>query len=335
MRNGLMQHRWVLAPVAIALVTSVGGWFFIDGLNQIAELVGTSKVPSSGDIRAFSAIAMFMAGLALEVVLWSRATIRQALATGTENTERGLRDGVAKAVESAVLQSLWPVKAGPEHGALVTRLLSTFVDDIARIPSMLLPGYSVLIEAHLAETSAAIRVFESHGSKVSVSAHLEMTRRLSVSATSFLQINRRAFKAPGEWTKQWCAFVEEMGQRRDVKTEYIVLMPAAELNAHVREIKSMDRYLRGASWSLSVCDDEDVKDALGGSLSTMSNVDVYDTRVAKLQSPPGDGGYVGGIDLELRFVELIRDPDLARFIDATRQFARPARAFLRDAERHA
>jgi hypothetical protein len=322
------RHGWIFATAVVAAVTTLGGWYIIDGLNVIADLLGKPKAPVNAETRAYSSIALFLAGVALEVVVWSRGKIDESVAETMQRVQASLDDGVHRAVEDAVLQSLLPTGPEVDRGSRFIGLSKTFVALVADVPASLLPGYSVILEAKLAELSVTLRDFERSGAQVNVFGHLEMTRRFSETASSFLQINRRAFHAPSEWTQEWCSFVAEMG-RRDVMSEYIVLMSQADLIKHAPQIKSMDSYLRARRWTMGVCMVEDVMDALGGHLTTPSNVDVYDARVAKLQTPPNDGRYQGGIDLDLRLVELSRDQELASFVRTVTQFATPAKAFVR------
>jgi hypothetical protein len=313
-------RTWLLVFSATFIASVAVGWFLPDGLNQLARLLDQPEVPTSALTRFFSFLLVFVISAGFESLVWVR---RQTMVTAervTEAVERGVVLGVVAAAESAVLRSAVPYAAGtPGDASIVGHLLKTFGTLLAAIPPGLLAGYSVMLENGLATLRNDVDAVASPGLKISIREHLEITRRLAREAKTFTQINRRAYLAPQQWTQEWLHLVDELGAR-DLATEYIVLMSAKDLAARTVEIESMREYLTEHRWMFKCCEIEQVRDALGGRIPTEANVDVYDSRVAKLQTPP-EGRYRGGIELDMTLADLDHRPDLLSFVMAVRQFA--------------
>jgi hypothetical protein len=310
-----------VATFALSLVL---GWFLPDGLNQLAGLTGQDRVPDTSLTRFFCFALLFLIAAAIEVLVWLRAQANDAVERIETTVARGLADGAAEAAQSAVLRALLPTSSSPENASMAARQLNVFGALLASVPPQLFAGLSVLVEDGLNEVDARIGEATGPGLNVNIQRHVEITRRIAEHASTFTQINRRAFRVPGQWTQEWLDLVDELGSR-GLSTEYIVLMPRDSLDSQSDEIDGMARYLGERGWALRCCELERVQDTLGGKLPTAANVDVYDGRIAKLQAPP-QGEYRGGIQLEMRLVELSRDPELRSFVAAVRQFARAPRA---------
>jgi hypothetical protein len=313
------EARWILIVAATFLLSLAAGWFLPDGLNELARLLGQPEVPVAALTRFFSFALLFAITGVTELLLWTRQQTTATIRKVDETIERQLAASAATATESAVLRAVLPLHdATPEEASCSTTLLKTFGSVLSSVPRGLLVGYSVLVEQGLANVDDDIHAVGSGGLKVNIRQHVEITRRLAQQASSFTQINRKAFDVPAQWTQEWLDLVDELGART-LSKEYIVLMTESDLRGRADEIRGMQAYLGQRRWTLKCCEVERAEDALGGALPTQANLDVYDGDIAKLQTPPS-GEYRGGIELNMQLVELRRQPAIRSFVTAVRQF---------------
>ncbi len=314
------MRRWLVIFIATAVVSLAAGWLLPDGLNELAKTLHQPKVPEDPLTKFLSALTVFLIAMSIDVLTWLRG---QSLET-TETIARAVEAGSARAAEQAVIRAVVPGAASTHDDvAAQATLIAEFATTLARVPPGLLRGYAVLMETALAQIADDLRAVSSPGKgiKADVQQHLEITRRLTRNGHSFVQVNRRAFRVPDEWTQEWIDLVDELGHRDGMTKEYIVLMPAAELEVAAVEIDGMRTYLRRRDWLLRCCEVERVRDALRGAIPTEANIDVYDGRFAKLQSPPPGGRYRGGIELDLGLVDLKSYAELNRFVTTIQRFA--------------
>jgi hypothetical protein len=314
-------RRWILWLGAAFLLALALGWLLPNGLNVLARLFGQPEVPETALVHFFCFAMAFFASASVELLIWMRQRTTQALEDLDEVVRSGLEAGVPDAVSNAVLRTVLPNTSGSREGAEDNaRLLFAYANLLATVPPRLLSGYSVLIEDGVAQVEHDLRSVASTGLEVNIQRHVEITRRLTARAHAFVQINRKAFDVPRQWTQEWLDLVEELGAR-DLNSEYIVLMTSEALAEADLQLRSMAKYLESRNWNFRCCAVEKVRDALGGLIPTEANLDIYDAEIAKLQSPP-KGEYVGGVKLNLQLLELQRHPEVAHYIDVVRQYAR-------------
>jgi hypothetical protein len=315
-------RRWILWFAIAFLISLALGWLLPNGLNALARLLDQPEVPLTPLVRFFCLAMTFFASASIELLIWMRQRSAETLSALNRAVESGLEAGVSDAVSNVVLRAILPsTSTTPEGVEDNARLLSAYTNLLATVPPRLLGGYSVLIESGVAKVDHDLRAVASTGLEVNIQRHVEITRRFTARAHSFLQINRKAFDVPEQWTQEWLDLVEELGSR-DLKSEYIVLMTSDKLDESKSQLNRMGLYLEARDWTFRCCSLEKVRDALGGVIPTEANLDIYDGEVAKLQAPP-QGEYVGGIKLNLRLLELQRNPEFSYFIDVVRQYARP------------
>jgi len=317
-------RRWMLWLGVAFLLALAFGWLLPSGLNAVAGGLGQPEVPETALVHFFCFAMAFFASGSVELLIWMRQRTTQALDDLDEVVRSGLEAGVPDAVSNAVLRTVLPNTSGSREGAEDNaRLLFAYTNLLATVPPRLLSGYSVLVEDGVAQVEQDLRSVASTGLEVNIQRHVEITRRLTVRAHAFLQINRKAFDVPRQWTQEWLDLVDELGAR-DLNSEYIVLMSSEGLAGADLQLRSMADYLEARNWNFRCCAVEKVRDALGGLIPTEANLDIYDGEIAKLQSPP-EGEYVGGVKLNLQLLELQRHPEIAHFIDVVRQHARSLR----------
>lgn len=221
--------------------------------------------------------------------------------------------------ERALVRAILPQTAGSEEAAAESaRLLRNFGTLLQSVPAHLLPGFGVLIRKGIDRTGRDLEAVANHGLNVDVEEHLQITRRLAGSNRGFLQIQRRAFNVPADWTQEWIDLVDEFGKRSPTP-EYIVLMRATELEAARAKVHEMSEYLSTRGWSFKCCELDRVEEILGQGGPT-DNLDVYGEIAVKLH-PPADG-YRNRPNFDLRLVDLAGQADLQRFIARVRSFAR-------------
>jgi hypothetical protein len=316
-------RRWFGGILAAFLASLLLGWLLPNGLNEFSRLTGQEEIPTTPLVHFFCFAMAFFLTLGTELLLWSRRHTADAIESITRAVKEGLATGTAAAMKLAVVRSILPHHdADAAQTSRSIELLTAYADVLATIPQPMLNGYSVLVEDGLARMESDLRSVASTGLEVNIQRHVEITRRLTAEARSFLQINRKSFLVPDEWTQEWLDLVDELGARAKLEKHYTVLMGSEDLRRHRDEIAGMAAYLDQRGWQLSTCSLEKVSDGLGSSVPTMANLDVYDGRFAKLQSPP-EGRYRGGVRLEMTLVELDRRPELRRFINAVVQYATP------------
>jgi hypothetical protein len=187
------------------------------------------------------------------------------------------------------------------------------------VPTYLLPAYSVILERSASQVADRLRELAGKGVEVDLFDHLETTRRLIGRSQSYIQIQRKAFLVPDEWTVEWMRLVDEIA-RGGTKCQYIVLMTKPAMQSELVKLRSMCAYLTKRKFIFALCDEYAVLDALGGKMPTKGNVEVFDDTVVKLQSVP-DGQYQGGITLNMVLNDLREREDLRRFVAAVTRLA--------------
>jgi hypothetical protein len=317
--DGRTTARWIGQMLLLAAVGAVGGWFLPRGLN----LLGGKPIPDDPLVRFLAAAVLFGLSTAVSVMLWAHSRAELTAAELDRTLRDGLHEQGREIMESAVFRALLPQAANTQReAAILGEMVRRYGQLVAEIPKGLLSAYFVLVEAELAELTEEVRAISSSAGKpVTIRQHLQITRRLVEDHGSFLQINRRAFNAPEEWTHEWLGLVHDLGAA-GISPEYVVLMRQGDLDNAAAALASMDAYLPAHGWRFRYCSTEEVEESLGGRLPTVWNVDVYGGRIAKLQRPP-EGKYRGGIQLDLRLVMLEEAQELRTFIQAVLDAAKP------------
>jgi hypothetical protein len=313
-------RRWFFGFVASFLVSLVLGLVLPKGLNALARPLNEARIPDAPVVHFFAFALVFVTTAGFDTMLWFRQRVVEDRELLLETLIDGLEVSSARAVDQAIRQGLLPgVRQTPRQGVQVNRLLGSVGSLVSSVPADLLPGIALVIEDGLARVADDVAVVAAGGLSVTINQHIAIARALAEGATSFVQVNRRAFVVPEQWTSEWLSFVDDLGQRA-IRREYIVLMPAEQLRQSRAEISSMAEYLRERAWRLKLCELEPLADSLGGTIPTTANLDIYDDRIVKLQTPPS-GEYRGGIRLRMEIVELATRPELLRFANAVKQFS--------------
>lgn len=288
-------------------------------MNDIAGWLNQPKVSVTPLIRFYSQLLLFAILATLNFVLWLHSQSAKALGDVDSTVKDALALHSTEMAERAVLRALLPqTAASEEEAAESARLLQQFAGILSTVPTHLMVGYGVLIRTGIAKVSDDLAKVATDGLKVDVEQHLQITRRFVDSNRSFVQIQRGVYDVDREWTQEWLDLVDVLG-KRSPRPEYIVLMPAGDLSANRDKINGMAAHLSTREWSFKCCELERVQDSIGGPLPE-DNLDVYGEVAVKLHPPAPS--YRGRPTFELRLVDLSRDANLRRFIDAVRNFAR-------------
>jgi hypothetical protein len=311
--------KWIGLFAATFVVGLVGGWLLPDGMNDVAGWFNQPKVTVTPLVRFFSQLLLFTILIALDLMLWLRSQSAKTLGDVQPTVKDALALHSTEMAERAVLRALLPqTAASEEEAAESARLLKQFSAVLASVPAHLMVGYGVLIHKGIVKMSADLANVATKGLEVDVEQHLQITRRFVGSDRPFVQIQRRAYNVDQDWTQEWLNLVDVLG-KRSPRPEYIILMPADDLSANRDKIDGMGAHLSAREWSFKCCELERVRDSIGGRLPE-DNLDVYGDVAVKLHPPAAS--YRSRPTFELKLVDLSRDADLRRFIDAVRNYAR-------------
>lgn len=327
--EGLSNRQWIGIVVFTFLATFVAGLFLPDGANKVAGWFGKDQVPDSPLVRFLSFLVLLLVTVGIELVLWLRSQTRETLQDVSTIVERGIAVHGRDIAESAALRSLLPHQAATtEAAAEAGRLVKVFGDLLADMPPDLVAGYSIVLHDLLADVAAELETVGSSGFEVDVGRHLDIARALAAGASSFTQINRRAYDVSREWTEVWRGLVVEFGARRwpAARPEYIVLMAADELASNEAKIRGMHAYFEDAGWSMRCCELEAVKDTFAGRLPTDADaIDIYSDVAAKLLWLPAGTGFSGAIQVRIQLARLVVQTRLREFVREVQRSAQPPR----------
>jgi hypothetical protein len=311
--------KWILLFAMTFFVGLLGGWFLPDGMNHVAVWFHQPKVTVTPLIRFFSQLLLFAALMALDLMVWLRAQSATTLQNIEPTVKNALALHSAEMSKGAVLRALLPQTGeSEEEAAASARLLKQFAAVLGSVPAHMMVGYGVLIQKGIAEVSADLAKLATEGLEVDVEQHLQITRRFVGSNRPFAQIQRMAYDVDHDWTQEWLDLIDILG-KRSARPEYIVLMPADDLSVNRGKIDGMAAHLSAREWSFRCCELERVQDSIGGDLPE-DNLDVYGEVAVKLHPPAPS--YRRRPTFNLKLVDLSRDAELRRFVDAVRSFAR-------------
>ncbi|WP_336215018.1 hypothetical protein [Nonomuraea sp. LPB2021202275-12-8] len=313
--------RWVATEAVIAASSMSIGWLIPDGLSLAAQLLGQPPLVVTPVVRLLSAMVTFMFAVSLQLMLFMRSQIRALQAGIPETVATALGQATGPALDSSLLRVLLDNLNGSQASLPGTyALLRSVTGVLTRGHVHLRDAYAMVIERALTGAEREIEKLESGGLEADILDHLEVTQRLCEGAQTYLQIQRRAFMVPEEWTQEWMRFLTSL-PARGATCEYIVLLDRTTLIQERARLESMNRYLTRSGWSFKYCDLRDVSDSFGGVLPTEWNTEVIDERVIKLHEMPR-GQYHGGARLRMLVYVFGQKADMQRYIQCVRRSAR-------------
>ncbi len=305
--------RWIGRSAFLFALSFAVGWFIPDGLGRLGSMFGGSDLSITSTDRLLSFFVVFMFLTAVDLMIWLRGEIRALRESIPLAVRRVLLADTSTALDGSLLQVMFDgFRANPANHSHMVTLLRSFFVVMARVPSNLLAGYSVILERSIQTLDKSLHQLAGEGLVGDIRDTVEITKRLAERSQSYLQIQRRAFRVPEEWTKEWMQLVEALG-KQSIACEYIVLLPRDRLDVDLAKLESMDAYLTGHNWRFRYCEVEAVLNSLGGALPTDRVVEVFDNRIAKLQELP-DGRYRGGIKLKMTVIDLEQRGDVRHFV---------------------
>ncbi len=323
---GLSNWHWMAIVILTFLASFVVGQFLPGWANSAGGVLGKGKVPDTPLIRILSFLVLFLVVVGIELVLWIRSASRQTIRDVNETVASGIALHGRDVAETSALRSLLPHQATtPEAAAEAGRLVKRFGDLLGGVPSGLAAGYSIVLEGLLAGVvTRELDAVGRTGVEVHVGRHVAIAKALAAGGSSFTQINRGAYDVWDEWTDVWRALVREFGARRwsAAPPEYVVLMPAAELDRNEAKLRAMDAFFQDAGWSMRCCELEAVQDAIGEKLPTDAiAIDVYSDLTAKLLWLPPGQRFSGAIKVRIQLVELWKHPEITELVKEVRASA--------------
>lgn len=318
----MRNSAWILSSIIIFIISTFVSWFIPEGLNLLSQSLRQETYEITPFVRYSSIIVGFLFTVGIEMLVWLKqevkATKKEIIKSVTETISNDIQREVSASTLSLILKSL---RNSPESAFLIQKSVKDFAEPFTRISPDILYANSVVVECYIKKFNEDIKNLNSDGCSVSLREHLETTKLLLSTSKSYLQIQRKAFDAPNEWTNQWCQLVDDFKDSK-CKKEYVVLMDQQSLVNERAKIESMKKYLEQRGFSFKCCFLKDVLDSLGGNLPTESNLEVFDEKIVKLQDLPS-GNYQGGIRLKMTLFDIAERDSVHRLINYVNNFSKP------------
>ena len=318
----MKNSAWLLSSVFVFVISTFVSWFIPEGLNLFSQLLKQGTYEITPFVRYSSFIVGFLFTVGIELLIWLKQEVKSAkkeiIKSVTETISTDIHREVNSSILTLVLRSL---RDNPESAFLIQKSVKDFAEPFARIDSKLLYANSVVIEGCIRKFNEDIKNLNSDGCAVSLREHLETTKLLLSTSKSYLQIQRKAFLVPDEWTSQWCQLLDSL-KDRECKREYVLLMDKDSLERERVKIESMKNYLQQRGFIFKCCYLKDVLDSLGGNLPTDDNLEVFNEKIVKLQDLP-TGNYRGGIRLKMTLFDVSERDDIRRLIYYVNNFSKP------------
>jgi hypothetical protein len=311
----MRNSAWILSSIIIFIISTFVSWFIPEGLNLLSQSLRQKTYEITPFVRYSSIIVGFLFTVGIELLVWLKqevkATKKEIIKSVTETISNDIQREVSASTLSLILKSL---RNSPESAFLIQKSVKDFAEPFTRISPDILYANSVVVECYIKKFNEDIKNLNSDGCSVSLREHLETTKLLLSTSKSYLQIQRKAFDAPNEWTNQWCQLVDDFKDSK-CKKEYVVLMDEQSLVNERAKIESMKKYLEQRGFSFKCCFLKDVLDSLGGNLPTESNLEVFDEKIVKLHQ--------GGIRLKMTLFDIAERDSVHRLINYVNNFSKP------------
>ena len=306
--------RWLLVSVLLFCLSAILSLFLPNGFNWLMGLFGEQPVTITPLIRLYWFLCIFLFLRGVEMTFWARSEFTRLFTKFSTSFDDSIAKKLDQLLNRSLLRFFWPSVANDsDQFLLLSRRFHTVLSPLASVDPSLLPAYAVLIERQLQEFENEVSRISTVGCRADIATHIAISRRLTAGASAYLQIQRRAFLAPDEWTQEWCDFVTDLSRQRMAR-EYIVLADRALLTSECARLQSMATFLRARHFVFSFCDAKHIEDSLGGSLPTDDVIEVFDMNIVKLATLP-EGKYRGGINLNLILTRLAQREGLRRMVD--------------------
>lgn len=306
--------RWLGVSILLFCLSAVLSLFLPNGFNWLMALFGENPVVITPTIRLYWFLFIFLFLRGVETTFWARSEFTRLFAKFSNSFDESITRKLDDLLSRSLLRFFWPsVGTNSEQFLLLSNRFHTLMSPLVSIHASLLPAYSVLIERRIQEFENQISRISTTGCTADIATHIAISRRLTADASAYLQIQRRAFRAPEEWTQEWCEFVTDLSRQR-ISCQYIVLADRTLLVAERERLCSMEKYLRERRFVFGFCDAKHVEDSLGGTLPTDDVVEVFDNNAVKLAALP-EGKYRGGIHLNLILTRLAQRDDLRKMVE--------------------
>jgi hypothetical protein len=305
--------RWIATEVTLAVISTTIGWFLPDGLNALARLAGQSTLTLNPIERLLSAMVIFLFTVTLQLLLFVRSEIQDLRKDIPNVIEGALAEKAGSALDYSLLRVLLNgLDTKPESLLHVRTLLRSVSTALSNAHPDTRQAHTLMLERAITAAALEVNKLGTSGLEADLMNHLEVTRRLTEDARTYVQIQRRVFMVPDEWTQEWLRIVRTLSEQKTSCT-YIVVIDRSELIKERKRTESMNRFLSRQGWQFKFCDLRDVLDTFGGQLPTDWNVELIDDKVIKLHEIPS-GRYQGGTMLKMLLFSFDPRSDLGRYI---------------------
>lgn len=317
----MKSMRWIFTEAILSITSITVGWLIPDGLNRVALLLGQPHPAPSATERLLSTMVVFLFTSTLQLILFVRSEVRNLREAVPDIVGTALADQTGAALDSSLLRIMLEGVNTNSSTLAQTRLISRSIANIlGRAHAYLRDAEAVVIERAISNLSHEVELLSHDGLQVDIRDHIEISRRLSANSNTYLQIQRKTFLVPQEWTREWMDFASRL-PASGTKCQYIVLVDESTLVSDRLKLESMNRFLSKAGWNFSYCALQDILDSLGGILPTEWNVEVIDGKVVKLQEL-ATSRYQGGIKLRLLLFTLSQRNDLGNFASVVVRYSK-------------
>jgi hypothetical protein len=291
---------WFLATVVCIVLPAV-----------VAEFGANLLSPAPKDeflAKALIYVIGFQFTLAISLAFnWEleRGQISRSISIATQSA---VVERIQTAIDGGLIKLFVTNLPGTDVAAIFRELADMIATRLRNIDPPMLTASSVFLRDQIGIALNNHDAVLGSGFVVDIEQHLRTTRHLCARYPSYLQIQRRAFKAPEEWTADWLRFLEEMS-KKDIEKKYIVLASAAELKAEKEKLESMRSILTANGFKFGVCNSASVTDSTGGSILTVGVIEVFGGQIIKIGDLP-EGRYQGGIKLNMLLLDGQKQRDI-------------------------
>lgn len=252
-------------------------------------------------MKALVYVISFQFTLAMSLALnWEleRGQISKSIA---DTTQAVIISRIEEAIDGGLIKLFVKGQTGTDVAALFRNLAEMMASRLRETGPEMLQASAVFLQDQIATALSNYDELLGEGLSVDIAQHLQTTRHLCTRYPSYLQIQRRAFQAPEEWTAGWLHFLDEIS-KSGIKKKYIVLASAAELNSQTEKLESMRSYLTNHGFEFAICNTADIIDSTGGAMLTDGVIEIFGDRIIKIGDLP-EGRYQGGIKLRMLLLD--------------------------------
>jgi hypothetical protein len=302
------------------MMKDVGGWFLKICVAFIISILFTKSVrffisqvgfSLAGDTSAQLEISAFfsslLCSLGVSIAMQGRKDRRDLINESTKQTKQTVSDTINESLSLALFGKLHPSLLGSQIIQSFRSLMLKANSGAEETGAIV----AAFLEHKLLENSRQIDELFAGGVDLPVSDHVAMTEKLASQFGDYVQIQRKAFLVPNEWTSEWLSLVERLSATK-TRSQYILVASSEMIESERAKIISMAKYLAKMKINFKVCELSKLTDACGADHGEGFTVEIFGSKVVKLVSTP-EGKYRGGVKLKLSISSTTSRPELTSY----------------------